>query len=540
MTNPDFLWWRDGVVYHLYLRSFADHNGDGLGDLPGLISHLDHLNGRDDSLGIDAIWISPFYPSPDRDFGYDVADYTTIDSRYGTLADFDRLVQAAHARGIRVVLDLVLNHTSDHHPWFLDSRASRSSPHRDWYLWRDPRPGGHPPNNWQSVFGGGGWQWDQVTRQFFFHTFLREQPDLNWRNPEVRQAMMDVVRLWLDRGVDGFRLDVFSAWYKHADLPDNPPRLGLRAYDRQRHLYDIFQPELDGALIEFRRILDSYPERAAVGEPFGLDARSYAGCSTDDKLHLVFNFELPACRWRPAAFLRAILRSEEAFREQGWPCYVLSNHDGVRRAVSRYGGRYPDEVAKTAAALLLTLRGTPFIYYGEEIGLPDTPLRRDQLLDPLSRRFWPFHHRDAARCPMPWDGSLHGGFTTGSPWLPLHPDYPRRNVAVQQQDPHSVFSFYRSLLRLRRASTALHRGSFQPLTLHPGRGLAYLRASSEEAALVALNFSSRPLRLRLDADPPDMEWNLALSSLVSPVASISRREIDLGPYEAAIFLGRKA
>ena len=538
--NPDFLWWRDGVVYHLYLRSFADRNGDGLGDLPGLISRLDHLNGRDDSLGIDAIWISPFYPSPDRDFGYDVADYTTIDSRYGTLADFDRLVQAAHARGIRVVLDLVLNHTSDHHPWFLDSRASRSSPHRDWYLWRDPRPGGHPPNNWQSVFGGGGWQWDEATRQFFFHTFLREQPDLNWRNPAVRQAMMEVVRLWLDRGVDGFRLDVFSAWYKHADLPDNPPRLGLRAYDRQRHLYDVFQPELDEALMEFRRILDSYPERAAVGEPFGLDARSSAGCSTDDKLHLVFNFELPACPWRPAAFLRAILRSEEAFREQGWPCYVLSNHD-LSRHVSRYGGPQPDAVAKVAAAVLLTLRGTPFIYYGEELGLPDTPLRRHQIVDPPGRRYWPLYKgRDAARTPMPWDGSLHGGFTTGSPWLPLHPDYPHRNVAVQRQDPHSVFSFYRSLLRLRRASTALRRGSFQPLTLRPGRGLAYLRASSEEAALVALNFSSRPLHLRLDADLPDKEWYLALSSLVSPVASISSREIDLGPHEAAIFLGRKA
>jgi alpha-glucosidase len=540
MTDPGFLWWRDGVVYHLYLRSFADSDGDGLGDLPGLIAHLDHLNGGEDSLGVDAIWISPFYTSPDKDFGYDVADYTAVDPRYGTLADFDRLVEAAHARGIRVMLDLVLNHTSDQHPWFLDSRASRSSAHRDWYLWRDPRPGGRPPNNWQSVFGGRAWEWGETTQQFYYHMFLREQPDLNWRNPDVRRELMDSLRFWLDRGVDGFRLDVFSAWYKHADLPDNPSRLGLRGFERQHHIYDVNQPEMFGALAELRRILDSYSQRAAVGELFGSGAQLAASYCGSNKLNLVFNFIFSGCHWRPVEFLQAIQDWDSALPADGWPCYVLSNHD-IPRHASRYGGRYPDEVAKVAAALLLTQRGTPFLYYGEEIGMRNVPLTHRQIMDPPGRRYWPFYKgRDRARSPMQWDGSTHAGFTTGEPWLPIHPDHVHRNVAAQRQDPHSVFSFYRSLLRLRRTSVALRRGGFQSLTFRPSRGLAYLRSAPEETALVALNFSPRPLRLQLDGDPPGSGWELALSSLVSPVASLAHRQIDLGPHEAAIFFGSSA
>ncbi|MEW6567922.1 MAG: alpha-glucosidase [Chloroflexota bacterium] len=535
MTTDNYLWWQEGAIYHIYLRSFADSDGDGLGDIPGLIAHLDHLNGTPESLGVDAIWLSPCFPSPDRDFGYDVADYRTIDPHYGTMDDFDRLVEQAHRRGIRVLLDLVFNHTSDQHPWFLESRSSPQSPRRDWYLWHDPRPGRRPPNNWQSVFGGRGWEWDETRQQFYFHLFLKEQPDLNWRNPVVRQELMDTVRFWLDRGVDGFRLDVFSAWFKHADMPDNPPRFGLRGFDRQHHLYDVNQPEMFGALAELRGILDSYPERAAVGEPFGSSLSQIASYCGQDKLHLVFNFAFSHCRWQPAQFLRVIQEWDAAVPADGWPCYVLSNHD-LSRHVSRYGGQHPDAVSKVAAALLLTQRGTPFIYYGEEIGMRDIPIRRSQILDPPGRRYWPFYKgRDPARSPMQWDDSPNAGFTRGRPWLPVHPDYTKRNVAAQRENPRSVFSFYQALLRLRRTSIALRRGSFRTLTTRPRQGLAYLREAPGKMALVALNFTPAPARLGLDVKPPQAQWELRLSSLTPPWAAVRGREIRLGPHEAAVF-----
>ena len=536
VNSSESLWWREGVIYHIYLRSFADSNGDGLGDLPGLIAHLDHLNGNPDALGVDALWISPPYPSPDKDFGYDVADYHNIDPRYGTLSDFDRLISEAHKRGMRVMLDLVINHSSDLHPWFLESRASRHNPKRDWYLWRDARSGGRPPNNWQSVFGGSAWEWDQTTHQYYYHMFLKGQPDLNWRNPAVRKALMDMVRFWLDRGVDGFRLDVFNLWFKHPDLPDNPRRLGLRGFSRQHHLYDYDQPEMIDALAELRTILDSYSQRAAVGETFGPDPRRVASYCGDEKLHMAFSFEFTECPWQPAAFLKAIQRWEKALEGIGWPCYVLSNHDKPCRHVSRYGGRHPDAVAKVAATLLLTLRGTPFLYYGEEIGMPNVPLRRSQLLDPASRRYWPFLSRDSGRAPMQWDRSPNAGFTTSEPWLPIHHGYQDRNVAAQRKDPLSIFSFYRDLIRLRRRSPALHKGSFKSLTSHPTRGLAYLREAPKEQALIGLNFSHRPYRLRLDYDLIAEDWSMALSSLPDSTSVIAGGEIELGPHEAVVFL----
>jgi alpha-glucosidase len=536
MEPSDQLWWKHGVIYHIYLRSFADSDGDGLGDFPGLIARLDHLNGRDDSLGIDAIWISPFYPSPDKDFGYDVADYIAVDRRYGNLADFDRLVGEAHRRGIRVMIDLVLNHTSSYHPWFVESRASRSSPRRDWYIWRDARPGQRFPNNWQSVFGGRAWEWDGTTRQFYYHMFLREQPDLNWRNPGARAAIMDVIRFWLDRGVDGFRLDVFSAWFKHAEFPDNPPRLGLRGFERQDHIYDTNRPEMVGALAELRALLDSYPERGAVGELFGRGASLAGSYCGPQKLHLVFNFAFTDCRWDPAAFQREILAWEAALGPDGWPCYVLSNHD-IPRHISRYGGRHPEAVAKVAAAMLLTLRGTPFLYYGEEIGLPNTRLRRNEIVDPPGRRYWPIYKgRDPARCPMPWDATINAGFTTGHPWLPVHPAFHNLNVAAQREDPRSVFSFYRSLLHLRRSAPALHGGGLRSLQRDPQRGLVYLRKAGDQSALIALNFTPRPQRIPLDEDSGAGDWRLALSSLDRPAADLRVREVSLGPHEAAIFL----
>ena len=536
MISPEWQWWRDGVIYHVYLRSFADGNGDGLGDLPGLIARLDYLNGNPDSLGVDAIWISPCFPSPDRDFGYDVSDYTAIDPRYGSLDDFDRLIAEAHRRGIRVLLDLVYNHTSDRHPWFVDARASRTSPHRDWYVWRDGRSGGGPPNNWQSVFGGKAWEWDQATGQYYYHMFLRQQPDLNWHNPEVRRALLEATRFWLERGVDGFRLDVFNAWYEHADYPDNPTKFGLRGFDRQHHVHDVDQPEMHPALAELRGLLDAYPERASVGELFGADAERAASYCGDLGLHMVFNFEFTHRRWDPRAFSEAIERTDRSLAADGWPCYVLSNHD-LPRHVTRYGGRHPDEVARVAAALLLTQRGTPFVYYGEEIGLPDVPLRRGQIVDPPGRRYWPIYKgRDPNRSPMPWDSGPNAGFTSGSPWLPLRRDHGTLNVDAQRRDPRSVWSFYRDLLRLRRETPALRRGAFERVSRPSRDGLAYLRSVPGAQALVALNFRAAPVRLELEDSIEPSSWSLALAAQPERAASLSTEGIELGAFQAAVFI----
>jgi alpha-glucosidase len=534
---PEQPWWQEAVFYHLYLRSFADSNGDGLGDLPGLIRHLDHLRGAPDSLGVDAVWISPIFPSPDVDFGYDVADYRDVDRRFGTLADFDRLVSESHRRGLRIVLDLVLNHSSAEHPWFVESRRSRDNPRRDWYYWRDPRPGGRPPNNWQSVFGGIGWEWDERTGQFYYHMFLPQQPDLNWSNPEVRRELVEVARFWLDRGVDGFRLDAFNVWGKHPDLPDNPPRLGLRPYDRQVHRYDMDQPVMAEALGDMRGLLDRYGDRMAVGETIERTSPEKAALHVGEgKLHLAFNFAFGLCPWKPRAFLKAVERWEAALGRERWPVYVLSDHDGAGRHVGRYGGTDPDAVAKVAAAMLLTLRGTPFIYYGDEISLPPTPIRRSQILDPVSRHYWPFYNRDPGRAPLPWDSSPNAGFTTGNPWLPLHPGFGQRNVESQHADPDSVFHFYRRLIALRAASPALRHGTFENLTLSPRRGWAYLRKVETQHALVALNFYDRALQLRLDGPVGSARWELALSSTPRRPAHVEGNVIYLAPHEAAVFL----
>jgi alpha-glucosidase len=537
-ADPGWPWWRDGVIYHVYLRSFADSNGDGVGDIPGLISRLDYLNGGPGSLGVDAIWLSPCFPSPDRDFGYDVADYTAIDPRFGTLADFDQLVAEALRRGMRVLLDLVYNHTSDAHPWFLESRSSRDNPRRDWYEWRDGRPGGRPPNNWKSVFGGRAWTWDPATHQHYHHLFAREQPDLNWRNPEVRSALRTATRFWLDRGVDGFRLDVFNAWYSHPDLPDNPVWPGLRPFGRRRFLHEIDQPEMHGALAELRSLLDAYPERAAVGEPMLSDPARTASYCGDRSLHMVFNLELARCRWNAAAFGSAIERALRVLPADGWPCWVLGNHD-LKRQATRFGCR-PDEKARVAAAMLLTLPGTPFLYYGEEIGLPDVRLRRDQILDPLGRTYWPFYKgRDPNRAPLPWNGGANGGFTTGTPWLPLRPDFAVRNVEAQRRDPRSVWCFYRDLLALRRATPALRRGSFESLTRLSRKGMAYLRAAGGAQALVALNFGPAPLRLGMHRalDPPG--WKLALAAHPDRTIAMADDSMELGPFQAGVFLRKE-
>jgi alpha-glucosidase len=493
-------WWQRAVIYQIYPWSFQDSNDDGIGDLPGIISRLDYLNdGTPNSLGIDAIWLSPIYPSPMKDFGYDVADYCDVDPRFGTLADFDRLLAEAHKRGIRVLMDLVLNHTSDQHPWFLESRSSRQSPKRDWYLWADHGPDGGRPSNWNAVFGGPAWEWDKATGQYYLHSFLKEQPDLNWRNPQVQCAMFDVVRFWLERGVDGFRVDAINWIGKDIAWPDNPRRLALRSYLRQIHLYDRDQPEVHEALRSLRAVMKDYPEAMLVGEAssdtLGGPATFY-GKGTDE-LHMVFNFKLLKSRWSAERFGDVIEEWDRSIPPGGWPTQVLSNHDQSRH-YSRYGKRrdpaMTERRARAAALLLLTLRGTPFLYYGEELGMCDVGLQYRQLRDPYTRRYWPFFKgRDPARTPMQWDGSRHAGFTKGVPWLPVSPDYSYINVTRESQDPNSLLSLYRTLIRLRKASSALTVGCYHELDA-PVDCLVYLRETSHgggESILVAINFSGR-------------------------------------------------
>ncbi len=525
----DYLWHRDGVIYQIYPRSFADSNDDGVGDLPGIASRLDYLA----ELGIDAVWLSPVYPSPDADFGYDVADHTAIDPKFGTLDDFDLLLREAHGRGIRVVLDLVLNHTSDRHPWFIESRSSRDNPKRDWYIWRDPRRGGGPPNNWLANFGGKGWTFDRTTGQYYFHMFLPAQPDLNWRHPEVRKAQLDVVRFWLDRGVDGFRLDAFNAYFKDDLFRDDPLKPGLRGFDRRRHLFDVDRPEMMPLLRELRAILDAYPERYAVGETFAATARRAAGYVGPDLLHAAFSFDFTESDffypWNPDWIMGRLIRREVFFTGDKWPTTALSNHD-LPRTASRYCRGENDDQAGIAMAVLLTARGTPFLYYGEEIGMRNVSLRRREILDPPGRRYWPVYKgRDGCRTPMQWDGSANGGFSGRAPWLPVHPDYARRNVAAQREDPGSLFHLTRELIALRKEYPALRRGNFVPLECRGGV-LAYLRCLEGRKILIALNFKRRPAVVRLDESVAKMGWKPLYSSCGNGTR-VTVPILKLGPSE---------
>lgn len=539
-------WWQRGVVYQIYPRSFADANGDGVGDLPGLIEKLDYVNdGTERSLGVDAIWLSPIHPSPGFDVGYDVSDYDAIDPLFGTLEDFDRLVAEAHRRGVRILLDLVMNHTSSAHRWFEASRRDPGGPYGDWYLWRDgirDRIGRlRPPNNWASFFGGSAWTWDDVRGQFYMHTFLPEQPDVNWRNPKVREAMLTMVRGWLDRGVDGFRLDVFNAFFKDAELSSNPRRLlGRRPYDRQVHLYDKDRPELADFLAEFRALVDSYPGRMTVGELFSGDPALAPKLSAPR--HLVFDFELIRQRWSARGFADASRKHEERFGPDGWPTIVLSNHDQSRQASRLAPGAdaaTSDEVAKAAAVLSLTTRGTPFLYYGEEIGARDVPVPWAEIIDPpakrggrLVRRLVPWWNRDQARSPMPWGDGPNGGFSVARPWLRMAPDVATRNVALQDPDPASVLSTYRRLVWLRRNHPALQVGTYRELGDDARDLFAYERGTPDETIAVAVNFGSSATSLRLRTG---RQWAVLLDT--HPRATSEFRGGDplrLAPREAVI------
>ena len=444
--DNNFLWWRDGVIYQIYPRSFTDSNGDGIGDLKGIINNLDYLNGTPDSLGIDAIWLSPINPSPMFDFGYDVSDYESIDPVFGNMDDFELLIKEAHKRNIRVIMDLVLNHTSHLHPWFIEASSSRTNSKRDWYIWKDAKPNGDPPNNWQACFGGGAWEWDERTHQFYYHMFLKEQPDLNWRNENVRKEIFRIVKKWLNIGVDGFRLDVVNAYFKDDLFRDNPPAIGERPFDQQLHIYDRDSPDLISLITELRFLLDSFPERMAVGEVIGENPNITAKyCGDGSKLlNLAFNFDLLKQNWNPKRFANSILNCESAFHQSAFLCHFLSNHDFSRHATRFGGGVNSDAISKVAAAMLLTLKGTPFLYYGEELGMQDTFIPEEEIQDPFGKNY-PHLGRDIVRTPMQWDDKTNAGFTTGKPWLRVNDDYKIRNVILQRGDENSVLNFYKKI-----------------------------------------------------------------------------------------------
>ncbi len=495
MEDTDGLWWQTAVIYQIYPRSFQDSNGDGVGDLPGITHRLDYIA----DLGVDAIWVSPFYTSPMADFGYDVADYTDVDPLFGTLADFDELLAGAHQLDLKVILDIVPNHTSDQHPWFLESRASPDSPKRDWYVWRDAKPDGSPPNNWLSAFGGLAWEWDGATGQYYLHTFIPAQPDLNWRNPAVVAAMHDVYRFWLDRGVDGFRIDVAHRIMKDPQLRDNPPApaaadgafKSMGEYESLQHLHDMGHPDIHDVYRDFRRLVDSYqPPRVTIGEVHIFDWEEWAAYygQDQDELHMPFNFSLLYVPWTATA-VRAQIDALEAILPAGaWPNYVLGNHDEPRLAT-----RFGPERARLAAMLLLTLRGTPTLYYGDELGIEQVAIAPEDQQDPWAIRE-PQLGRDGCRTPMQWDGSPAAGFSDGGAWLPLTGDHADRNVEVQLAQEDSVLTLYRRLLALRRGLAALHRGAYQPVEAVPEQLFVFHRSAGEEQICVVLNFSNQPVR----------------------------------------------
>ncbi|MFC2064402.1 alpha-glucosidase [Chloroflexota bacterium] len=521
-------WWKQGVIYQIYPRSFSDSSGDGIGDLQGIISRLDHLV----DLGIDAIWISPFYPTPDADFGYDISDHTDVDPRFGSLEIFDALVHQAHDRDIKIILDLVLNHTSDQHPWFKESRSDRSNPKRDWYIWRKKK------NNWLAVFGGSGWRFDAQTGEYYYHMFLKEQPDINWHNPEVRKAQLDVVRFWLERGVDGFRLDVFNVYFKDKSFNDNPRKIGLRGFDRQKHIFDTDQPEMLPFLKELRELIDTYKDRYTVGETFIASADLAASYVGENALHAAFSFDFNSSElffpWKPAWLLKKVAIREKIFRGDRWPTNVMSNHD-TPRAASRYGGAEDDANARLAMTLLLTLRGTPFMYYGEEIGMRDLSLKHSEILDPPGKIYWPLYKgRDGCRGPMQWDGSDYSGFSSSQPWLPVHPDFPFRNVEMQKNDPNSLLNFTRRLIQIRKENSALHSGSYSQLEPGSKKVMAFIRESSDQTILIALNFSSKKVSMQIGQDLVNHQW-VPLYPSDHP-ATFDGGNMDLSPHEIVILL----
>lgn len=491
---PDDVWWKQAVFYQIYPLSFCDSDGNGYGDLRGITGKLDYLAG---TLGVDAVWLSPFYKSPMRDWGYDVSDHTDVDPVFGDLGDARELITSAHDRGIRVIVDYVINHTSDQHPWFVESRSSRDNPKRDWYVWRDGRDAG-PPTNWVSVFSGPAWSYDEDTDQWYRHTYLSEQPDLNWRNPEVAEAMLDVARFWLDLGVDGFRVDAAHQMMKDPRERDNPPAPSdyprpykdMGEYDRFIHLYDLGHPDVHEVHRQLRAVTDSYDRNVVtVGEVHIFDYAEWASYYGEhfDQLSMPFNFQLMTAEWNPAAIRATIEAVLWNVPLGGWTNWTLGNHDEIRLAT-----RLPPGHERLAALLLLTLRGTPFLYYGDELGMRQGSIPPERARDPWGQNV-EWLSRDGARTPMQWSLDANAGFSNTEPWLPVAEGWRERNVVVELDEPGSTLNLYRSLIRLRRDHPALRLGSYLAIPDQGDEVLAYRRELGEEAVSVVLNFSDHPV-----------------------------------------------
>jgi alpha-glucosidase len=519
-ANSSDPWWKHAVIYEIYPRSFQDSNGDGIGDINGITSRLDYLK----DLGIDAIWITPMYPSPQIDFGYDIADYTAIDPQYGTMADLDHLFAEAKKRNLRVLMDFVINHTSDQHPWFKESRSSKTNPKRDWYVWHDGKDGG-PPNNWQSWFGHSAWTLDPTTNQYYYHYFYVEQPDLNWRNPEVKKAMFDVVRFWLNKGAAGFRIDAVSRLYEDPNLHDDPYLPGYNAYgDRNiKHLYTDDLPEVHDTLRELRQVADSYPGDPVLiseaDEPNINELAKMYG-KNNDEVQLPMDFQIADVNKLCAPCFRKLLEEVENNPAHGWPEYFFGNHD-QDRSWDRYGdGKNNDRIAKLMAALLLLPRATPQMYYGEEIGMVTTPPARvEDVKDPIGKIGWPKEKgRDGERTPMQWDSSKNAGFSKADKtWLPIPPSYKERNVELEKNDPNSLLNWYKQLLALRKSNAAIRDGSYVTVNPDDPNVLSFLRKGADGGpVVVALNMSGHEQTMKFDLKPAGIETTTATLLVPGP------------------------
>jgi alpha-glucosidase len=526
--QSDDSWWRHGIFYQIYPRSFQDSNGDGVGDLAGIIARLPYLR----SLGIDAVWLSPIFASPMADFGYDISDYTDIDPLFGTMEDFDRLISAAHDGGLKLILDLVPNHTSDSHPWFVESSSSRDAPKRDWFIWRDPAADGGPPNNWLSEFGGSAWQYHAATGQYYYHAFLARQPDLNWRNPEVREAIYEVMRFWLRKGVDGFRVDVIWHLIKDAEFRDNPPNPhfheGRAPHEKILTRYSTDQPEVHDVIAEMRRVVDDFGSRVLIGEVYLPLHRLVAYYGNDlGGAHLPFNFALLSTLWSARSIEKIIADYEAALPAGAWPNWVLGNHDRPRIA-SRVGR----EQARVAAMLLLTLRGTPTLYYGDEIGMRQVAIAPDQVRDPFEKNVPGIGlGRDGCRTPMQWDPTPYGGFSASASWLPLADDFVHENVVNLEADTQSILNLYRALIRLRKQLPQLMSGDYVPIAAE-GDLLMYRRQIDGDAVVIALNLGAEPVSIVTET--AGLEGALLLSTFLDRQGETIQGTLDLRGNEGVI------
>jgi len=530
-------WWKHSVFYEIYPRSFADSNNDGIGDLKGIDAHLDYLH----DLGVDAIWITPCYPSPQVDFGYDVADYENIDPMYGTLNDFDHLAKDAKKHNIRIIMDFVLNHTSPQHKWFMDSASSRNSAHRDWYIWRDGKAPGVPPNNWISGFGGSAWQYDPKTSQYYYHFFAVGQPDLNWRNPAVENAMFDVTRFWYKRGVSGFRLDAVDLLFEDPELHDNPILEGKNDLGdpNMENKYNDKLPEVHTELKKLRKVAAEY-DAVLIGETYTAnreELKEYYGANNDEiQMPMDFMF-CEVNKLSPKDFRTQIANVESS---GGWPVYVIGNHD-MTRSYNRYGdGVHNDQIAKLMAGMYLTLRGTPIMYYGEELGMENNdPVRKEDVKDPIGVAGWPREKgRDGERTPMQWSESPNAGFSVSKPWLPVPASYKTHNVASELRNPNSVLQFYKHLLALRHHEPALLDGDYVALDQENPNVLSYLRRFNNEAVLVVLNMSGKDQQVGFDlsAEGFSSPKTAPLLTTQSPSSVGSLDKISLDPF--AVYIAR--